>query len=245
MLTNIKKKNPKVLVGIGVASQFDYVIDKCLKTVFEQDYDNFDVLLMDNSKDSTYHLTLMSKFPKAIIEHFKRPIYFRDALTQAREKIKDYAIIHGYDYLLFVDVDHILKPDTITKLISHKKDFITACIGYLHQDYSTCFIRDWSETKPSFVPGLSPCKPIYYEEMKKPPFLMEIMCCGLACALIKVPVLLGMHFYNSHKQTAFMEDLIFCSDLQKKGIKLFLDKTVNPFHMHVMMAERVHRNTKS
>jgi len=234
----------KVLVGIGVCKKFDYVISKCLKTVFEQDYPNFDVLLMDNSRDELYHLKLRSQFPKAIIQHFKRPRYFRDALTQARERIKDFAITYGYEYLLFVDVDHILEANTISKLISHKKDFVTACIGYLHKDYSTCFVRDFKETKPSFVAGLSPCKPITYKEMEQPPFFKEIMCCGLACALVRVSLLIGIHFYNSHKQTAFMEDLIFCSDLKKNGIKLFLDKTVKPIHMHVMMADRVWRDTK-
>lgn len=234
----------KVLIGIGVCDKFDYVIKKCLKTIFEQDYPDFDVLLMDNSANEFYHVNLKAMFPRAIVQHFKRPRYFRDALTQARERIVQYAINYGYEYLLFVDVDHILQNDTLSKLIHHKKDFVTACIGYLHQDYSTCFIRDWGETKPSFVPGLPPCKPIYYEDMKQPPFLTEILCCGLACCLIRVPVLLGIHFYNSHKQTAFMEDLIFCADLQKKGIKLFLDKTVQPVHLHVMMADRVWRDQK-
>jgi len=64
--------------------------------------------------------------------------------------------------------------EAISKLISHKKDFVTACIGYLHKDYSTCFVRDFKETKPSFVAGLSPCKPITYKEMEQPPFLKKL-----------------------------------------------------------------------
>ena len=185
------------------------------------------------------------KFPKAIIEHIPRPKYLRDALREMRQFISNYAISHGYDYLLFVDVDHLLEKDTLEKLISHKKDFVTAVIGYPHQDYSTCFIRDYKETRPSYVPAMPPLKPLYYAELEKETNLIQILASGLACALINVKTMLGINFYCTHKQAAMMEDLIFCADLNKRGIKLFCDPNVQPFHLHVKMAARNFRDKKS
>ena len=234
----------KVLIGIGTCDNFSYVERNCLDKVFAQTYKNFDVLLVDNSKGKTHFMKLLSQFPKANVIHIDRAPYFRDALREVRQYIKDYAVNHGYEYLFFVDIDHLLQEDSLEKLIKHNKDFVTGAIGYLHRDDSTCFIRDFTIAKPSFVPGMYPCKCITWDEMKFPPFFTEIHGCGLSTCLIKTKVLFGMNFYVCHKQAAFMEDMIFCGDLHNKGVKLFLDKTVRPFHLHVMMSQRAFRDPK-
>ncbi len=234
----------KVLIGIGTCNKYDYVEKHCLEKVFAQTYKNFDVLLVDNSKGKTHFMKLMTQFPKANVVHIDRAPFFRDALREVRQYIKDYTVNHGYEYLFFVDIDHLLEEDSLEKLISHNVSFITGGIGYLHRDDSTCFIRDYTIAKPSFVPGMLPCKCITWEEMKHPPFFMEIHGCGLSTCLIKSNILIGMNFYVSHKQTCFMEDMIFCADLHNKGIKIYLDKTVKPLHLHVMMSQRAFRNPK-
>lgn len=233
---------PKVLVGVGTFSNFSYVEKHSIPRILEQTYDNFDLLIVDNSRDLAHTMTLKQQFPHAIVEHIPRPRYLRDAIREMRQYITKYAISHGYEYLLFVDVDHLLEKDTIEKLINHKKDYVTAVIGYLHQDYSTCYLRDYTETRPSYVPGMPPLKPIYYSEFEGKTELIEILGSGLACVLIKVRALLGIDFYVTHKQNAIMEDIILCADLRKKGLKLHCDPTVKPFHLHVKMAQRCFRD---
>ena len=236
--------NPKVLIGIGTFENFEYVEKHSIKKILDQTYKNFDVLIVDNSKDLKHMMNLRTQFPSVIVEHISRPRYLRDALREMRQFVSNYAISHGYDYLLFVDVDHLLEKNTLEKLISHKKDFVTAVIGYPHQDYSTCFIRDYKETRPSYVPAMPPLKALFYDVLEKETELIQILAAGLACALINVRVMMGINFYCTHRQAAMMEDMIFCADLNKKGIKLYCDPNVKPFHLHVKMAARNFRDKK-
>lgn len=238
-----EKAKPKVrvLIGIGTCDKFEYCEEHLLKSIFAQTYKDFDVLLVDNSSDRIYEMKLKANWPEVNIVHLIRPKFFRDAVGQARQFIMKYALSHGYEYLFFIDADHILEKDSLKKLISHDVDFISAQIGYLHKDWSTNFLPEPNPKKTAKIPGLPALRAITYEEMKEPPFFLEITACGLACVLIKTKVMLGMNFFVSHGSGPFLEDLVFCADLRKKGIKLHLDKTVKPFHLHVIMPERAFR----
>ena len=227
----------KVLIGIGTCSNFDYVEKHCLEKIFSQTYRDFDVLLVDNSKDIIHSMHLRHDFPEANVIHIKRPALFRDACKEIRQYIVDYAI-YNYEFLFFVDIDFILQEDTLAKLLHHNVDFVTAPIGYMHQAFSTCFLQDFEEKRSSKLPYLPPLKPITWTMMKHKPYFIEIIAVGLSCALVRCSILPGIKFRVTHKQKAIMEDFYFCSDIRKKGIKLFLDKTISTIHAHVKMPER-------
>ncbi len=228
----------KVLIALGTCDRFDYCEEHCLSKIFAQTYKDFDVLIVDNSEGINHEMELRSKFPHTKIVHLNRPPIFREATKQVRQFIVDYAVSNGYEFLFLVDIDFIIPLDTLEKLIKHDVDFVTAAIGYMHQAYSTCLVQNFESKSISKVPGFPVLKPIMWAQMKEPPLFMEIMACGLACALIKCQVLPGIKFRVSHKQMAFLEDLLFCADLQKRNVKLFLDKTIETIHVHVKIEER-------
>jgi len=234
---------PKILIGVGTCDKFSYCEDSVFNAILNQTNSDFELLIVDNSKEINYFAKLMSKFPTAKIKHLNRPKYFRDAVGQVRKYITDYAVFNGYDYLLFIDADFIIEPNTLKKLLSHNLDFVSAVIGYLHQkdNYTTLYVEDILSGRVSKIPGLPPIKPILYSELDTSPNIREITCSGLSCCLIKVRHLIGINFYVSHEQQAFLEDFIFCRDLKRKGIKLFADFTLRPMHLHVMMLERNNR----
>lgn len=229
-----------VLIGIGTCNRFAYCEKEVFKRILNQTFKDYDVLVLDNSEDLNYSTHLKLNYPGINVIHRTRPKYFRDAVGQARKAIIDYAVIRGYSYLFFVDADFILKLDTLEKLMLRKKDFVTAVVGYLHDihGWSTCYRKHHDLNKVSKVPGLPAIFPITYAEMDLKPQFTEIVACGLSCCLLNVNILLGMDFFVSHSGAGFMEDLIFCRDLRRKGIKLFLDKTSRPIHLHVKMQER-------
>ena len=46
--------NPKVLVGAPVCDLYEYCFDEFLDTIKGLNYDNYDILLVDNSKDDKF-----------------------------------------------------------------------------------------------------------------------------------------------------------------------------------------------
>lgn len=230
----------KVLIAMGTCSKFSYAEKAVIDSILSQTFQNFDFLIVDNSKDLIYSTNLRLKYQRAEVIHLTRPRFFRDALAQARKVIKDYAVTNGYDYLFCVDADMILQPDTLEKLIRHNVDFVTGVIGYMHDrlNRTTCYIKHPDPNKIGKMLGQPALYALHFSDMHKLPERVEIVSCGLSCCLIKVPHLIGMDFYVSHKEMAFLEDRTFCKDLTAKGIKLWLDTTINPLHLHVQMPER-------
>ncbi len=229
----------KVLVAMGTCDKFSYCEEKTIQAILNQTYKKFDFLIVDNSDSLYYYTTLKTKYVAEVI-HIKREKYFRDSLGSVRKIIKDYAVIRGYDYLFCIDADMIIEKDTLEKLLKHNVDFVTGAIGYMHDklNRTTCYVKNPDPNKIGKVPGQPALEAIKYHELNKLKTITEIISCGLSCYLIKVINLIGMDFFISHKQMAFLEDRIFCRDLTAKGIKLWLDTTVTPIHLHIMMNER-------
>ena len=227
----------KVLIGIGTCNKFEYVESHCFDSIRKQTYKNFDVLVIDNSANEKHYLDLLCKNPDFIIKHIPRAKYFRDVVALTRKEIIDYTI--NYDYLFFVDVDHILKPNTLEALLSHQKDFVTGTIGYLHRKETTIF----KEKKIGVVTRTIAYswKELDYAAKFEKQRLIEISSCGLACALIKTSFLIGIEFFVSHSTVSFGEDTHFCMDLRKKGVRLYCDLKIKPMHLHTIMPERMNR----
>jgi len=239
--------NTKILIGMGTCDKFGYCEKEVINSILQQSHSDYDFLIVDNSKDIMYSTNLRMKYPEALVVHLERPRYFRDAVGQARQFILNHAVFNFYDYLFFVDADFLLNKDNLTNLLSHKKDFVTGVIGYPNnlKDQTTVCIKSNKPTKVLNLSGLPPVRPILLTELDKLPNLKEITCCGLSCCLISHRALLNMNFYVDHGQQAFLEDFVFCRDLNRKGISLFLDKNVLPEHLHKFMPERYLRNKNS
>jgi len=227
-----------VLIAMGTCNKFSYAEKAVISAILNQSYQQFDFLIVDNSADSLYSSQLKIKYPRASVTHLNRPAIFRDALGQVRNSINAYALSHSYNYLFLVDADMVIEPDTLQKLLSHKVDFVTAVIGYMHDQFNrtTVYIED--KTRPGKLPGQPALKAIKYDELDDLPKLKEIASCGLSCCLLKTNILIGMGFYISHKEMAFLEDRVFCRDIKQKGVRIFLDPSIRPTHLHIIMQER-------
>lgn len=237
----------KVLIGIGTCDRFAYCEEHCFGAAYNQSYKDFDVLIVDNSKTTEYSTFLRAKYPWAIIKHIaNRPLYYRDALGQSRKAVVDFAVANGYEYLFFLDADFIIEKNTLERLISHNVDFCTAVIGYMHHhlNKTTCFVKEPDPKVRSKIPGLPGVKALSYTEVDFLPELSEIVACGLSCALVKSKFLSGINFYISHNNQSFLEDVIFIRDIKRKGARIWLDRTLKPMHLHIMMPERSNRAEK-
>lgn len=118
----------KVLVASPVYDKIKYCIKEFIESILTFDYPDYDILLIDNSRDKEFLNFLRNEFKNDKI----RIIYddtneeknlFR--LISSRNKILDYAIHNNYDYLFMLDSDVIAPKETIKQLIGHNKDIVS------------------------------------------------------------------------------------------------------------------------
>jgi len=146
----------------------------------------------------------------------------RNLTHLGRNEIVKKAIMYGAEYLWFLDDDMIVHPDTLWKLYSYQKDYVSALAFTRLPPYKPCSYKgkdihgDWSV------------------DMNLKKGLVEVDATGLSCALIKISAikkLIGnrkniarikkrgglFHF------TKFGEDMNFTDELRKSGTKIWMD----------------------
>lgn len=225
---------PKVLIGCPTYADYSYTLGSYLKAISKIDYDNYELLMVDNSADDSYY----NKLRKIGVKAIKAP-YFKDPkkrIVESRNKIRDYAIKNDFDYFLSLEQDIIVPPDVITKLLSHEKDIVSAFYTIL-MDF-TLKEEDNDEEKKAYLP-----LPVVYfldgDGMLKQANSFEVVdkglisvgATGVGCMLISKKVFSEIRFRYEEGKKAF-DDIFFCSDARKKGYEIFLDSDLKVEHRH-------------
>jgi hypothetical protein len=124
---------PKVLVGVTVYDGKEYIWDKFYENLTKLNYPNYDIFVVDNSKNN--HFAKKLKKQGVNIVHIQRAETSRESLTNAQNVIRDKVLSEGYDYLLFVESDLIPPRDIIQRLLVHN-ELCVGCMYYIGYDYS-------------------------------------------------------------------------------------------------------------
>ncbi len=138
------------------------------------------------------------------------------------EKAKDVA-----DYIFFVDDDVLPPMDTITKLLSHKKDIVSG-LYFAKQEPHFPQIFTKNADNPTRYDSV--------EEYKKDS-LIEIDACGAGCMLIKADVFkkLKQPYYHyipkSDTEPRKGEDFYFCEKAKEAGYQIYADTSVMCKHI--------------
>ena len=126
-------EKPKVLVGAPVYRGVKYCLKEFLTGVRNLSYENFDVLIVDNSKGDEFFEELKKeegsnlKVLKDDTEE-EKPIM---RLISSRNKILEYALEGGYDYIFMMDADIVAPSDIIEGLLECEKDIVSGLyFGY-------------------------------------------------------------------------------------------------------------------
>lgn len=108
---------PKVLVCAPTSSHKDYCFEEWAEQVKSFTYPNYDVLLVDNSKNKKYHYKLKEKGFNVIYHEPKgSPIRY---ITECQNIMRGVAIEGGYDYIFSLETDVFCEDnDIIQKMLS-------------------------------------------------------------------------------------------------------------------------------
>ncbi len=214
-------EQPKVLIGAPISEDYDYCLNDLLAGINSLDYPNFDVLLVDNSKDETFFNKL-----KNMNLNIKRIQYYkeaRDRMVVSRNLLREHALSNGYEYLLSLDADIVLNKDTLSNLVSYKKPLLTAIyfrilIGKDGRKNMLPMIFKRDEKDPNFIKAMK-----YVPK----PGLLSVDMCGLGCILIHKSVLEKIKF----RYDKGFDDEAFCIDALNNNFKIYADTKTICKHM--------------
>ena len=144
----------------------------------------------------------------------------------ARNEIAKLAQADAYDYVLMVDSDTLIPPDTIKLMLEPAEDVVLA----------VCPRKNTKEGKSAIVKAnaraYSDC--YYYSDM--PEKRVRVKGGGFACAMIKTSVFTELdypyfQYVTNEDWTTFSEDYYFCMNCASYGIDIWMDPRVRCGHL--------------
>ena len=157
-------------------------------------------------------------------------------IYDARNSMALEAINGGYDYLLMLDSDMVLEPDTVIRLVEDIEqsgaDLVTGIYFKRRLPTAPVIYRhiDWYEDE---VLGAQESAEVY-EDWPENGGLFDVEGCGMGCCVIRVgmlpEVVAAFRISPFTPQPRLSEDLSFCWRLKKLRKRMVCDPGILPGH---------------
>ncbi|MBI2798441.1 glycosyltransferase family 2 protein [Candidatus Saccharibacteria bacterium] len=121
-----KSKHPSVFVVTPIFNRKEHTL-AFLKTLFENDYPNFTMVIVDDGSTDGSSEAIKAKFPKTTILKGTGSLYW----TGCTNLGVDYALKHGADYIITVNNDVELRSSWISELVECAQKNPKALVGSL------------------------------------------------------------------------------------------------------------------
>ncbi len=217
-------KYPKVLIAAPIYEHKYYCIQDYIDNCRQISYPNFDILLVDNSKDETAHKLVKEMNPDINIVYTGFFDTTRASQGMSYRYIRDEFLKGDYEYLMTIESDLFPHETIIEDLMANDKDICGAIYmlagsgGNLSVPCVTTgtFNNDGNRFREDFMD---------YREIDGK--LKRVHGgCGLGCTLIKRKVLEEVEFMWSKCHA----DTYFHRDSHRKGFETWIDTRFVIFH---------------
>lgn len=174
-----------------------------------------------------------------------------------RNEIVDLAVSNKYsaDYLMFCDGDQVFKKDTLTRLLASLEDDVDGVTGiyFRKSPPHRCVVgkySPWSEHLENKRTSLESQgfiaedgqQTLYYKPLLYFDVVQRVHAFGMGCILLKTEFFKNLErpyfkYVNGHSTggdftyLGHSEDMWFCSQLYKKGVKILCDPKVQVGHV--------------
>lgn len=144
----------------------------------------------------------------------------------ARNEIAKQAQLGGYDYVLMVDSDTVIPPDTLDLMLDPPADIcLGVCPRKNTRDGKTAIIKYGAEEYHDSY---------YYKDLPEGRTLVKGG--GFACALVKANVFTRMdnpwfQYVTNADGSTLSEDFYFCQNARFYGIDIWMDPRVKCGHL--------------
>jgi len=238
------ENNVKILIGVPVYSGVKYCFDNFLKHIQNIKGFDFDVLIVDNSRDDDFFNEIQKRDNLIVIKDNTDEEKNMLRLISSRNKILDYASKNKYDYLLMMDSDVMVPENILLKLFDAKKDVISGLYFNLFNSggkqklLPVCykeieenifkemqlrgmipeFVKDKSDIRRNLTP----------EEIEKGE-VIEVLIPSAGCLLLSSKAFTSGAKYGLLKETNGLrttDDIGFFKELKNKEFQLYCDPSV-------------------
>ncbi|MFH0751970.1 MAG: glycosyltransferase family 2 protein [archaeon] len=220
-----KNKLPKVLVGCPVSDYHEYCTEEFIQSIKTLSYPNYDILLIDNSKDDRFFNSIKDKVPIIRGKYFTK---IHDRLAYNRNLLRQKVIDENYDYFFNVDQDVIPPRDAIERMVSGNKKITTGI-----------YFNPWEKRgEKRLLATIWVCPPnqpeklvAVREDIVQGDNLIKIDSCGSGCLLIHRTVLEKIKFRYDLNEGEGVDDVFFCQDAKKNDFEIYADTSIKCKHM--------------
>jgi len=214
---------PKILVGCPTSDHKGYALERYVEGIKKLEYDNIDILIVDNSKGYEY----IEKIKSLGLNAIKGPYHesARQRIIDSRNILRKKVLDEGYDYFFSLEQDVIPPKDVIERMLNHNKKIITGVYFSYQTNNGVRLLVPllWKRIDENEVRFM-------LEKEVIEPKLIEVGACGVGCILIHKNVLKKVKFRFDEKSQCF-DDMWFCHDSYKQGFKIFADTSLKCTHL--------------
>ncbi len=216
---------PKVLVGTPTFDFHSYCLDDYEAAIKGLSYPNYDILLVDNSRESSYYEGLLRrKLPAVMMEWYEKS---RDRVAEGHNILRQKVLDEGYDYLFLLDSDTIPPRDVIERLLAHGKKVVS---GMYYQPKTIDGKKMLVPVIRLGIPGTKDQWSIPPRELWECGRLIRIVCSGTGCLLIHRDILKDFRFWYDPKGNG-TDDIFFFKSLLDADVECYCDTGVVCRHL--------------
>ena len=115
----------KILVATPISSHAKYCFKKFIENTRLIDYPNYDILIVDNSRENDFFEELKNEKEIIVLKDDTQEEKNKLRLISSRNKIIEYALENNYDYILMLDSDVIVPKNIIKELLNNNKEIVS------------------------------------------------------------------------------------------------------------------------
>lgn len=182
-----------------------------------------------------FAMSLAALMGQTTLNSIRRPIKIALAnhkgsvVMEARRTLADAAVNADVDYLLFLDADMTFPPDTLSRLLAHKKPFVGA--SYVKRDGSGVLLGK---------PLLGEVRPTFSGSLLLPMAHIPLGCCLIQTSLLKVLPRPWFRYITTEAGTT-SEDTYFCALVREANETVWCDHKLTGELGHI--GTHIHRVT--
>lgn len=226
-MSEANAKYPRVLLGCPINIVKDYCLPSWLEMIKTLSYPNYDIYLIDNSRNPNYHKKLKYAHNVKIDYHEPAKKEARVYMAESIERIRQRSVKRRYDYLFILECDIFPPKQIIELLLCQRKPVIGT--GYWTESAENTRIQLLSNTMHDIYTYSSRVLSfeeaiMFYDGKTKP-----IFANGNGCILIERAVLELLTFHVDKDQPGHA-DTFFHNDLFHLGIENLVDTSIIPKH---------------